>query len=191
MAGGLAEPMFQDASPRGERRGVKVQVLLCFCVGFCFAVLFNLGGDEQKVTTQDAAVTMAMESMQSTRTQLSQSAMLRPSIEQLKAKIHQMNPMQLKEFEAKKHRCELDAARIAGKVLKHAVPMAGLATACEAFALVDDRLAGEGTGKILGINDPILGYVVVGVFGTIWTLYILASKEMPDDGIGLDGDGRL
>merc|ERR1711977_30652 len=56
-------------------------------------------------------------------------------------------------------------------------------------ALVDDRLAGEGTGKGLGINDPILGWVILGVFTTVWALYTAATKELgcqqEEDGLGL------
>merc|ERR1712227_55516 len=57
------------------------------------------------------------------------------------------------------------------------------------MALVDDRLAGEGTGKALGINDPILGWVLVSVFTTIWALYYVSTKELggqrEEDGLGL------
>merc|ERR1712216_90550 len=58
-----------------------------------------------------------------------------------------------------------------------------------AIALVDDRLAGEGTGKALGINDPILGWVIIGVFTTVWAAYYAATKELggqrEEDGLGL------
>merc|ERR1711977_766113 len=47
-----------------------------------------------------------------------------------------------------------------------------------ALALVDDRLVGEGTGKILGINDPVLGWVIIGVLTTIWAVYYTATKEL-------------
>merc|ERR1711904_598646 len=56
-------------------------------------------------------------------------------------------------------------------------------------ALVDDRLVGEGTGKGLGINDPILGWIIIGVFTTVWGLYYAATKELggqqEEDGLGL------
>merc|ERR1712025_1064117 len=58
-----------------------------------------------------------------------------------------------------------------------------------ALALVDDRLAGEGTGKALGISDPILGWIIIGVFSTVWALYYSANKELggqqEEDGLGL------
>merc|ERR1711904_579876 len=56
-------------------------------------------------------------------------------------------------------------------------------------SLVDDRLASEGTGKALGINDPILGWVIIGVFTTIWAVYYVATKDLggqrEEDGLGL------
>merc|ERR1712096_175674 len=59
----------------------------------------------------------------------------------------------------------------------------------QASALVDDRLAGEGTGKALGINNPILGYVILAVFTTIWSFYFTACKDLggerDEDGLGL------
>merc|ERR1711933_18557 len=58
-----------------------------------------------------------------------------------------------------------------------------------AIALVDDRLAGEGTGKALGINDPILGWVLVGVFTVVWGVYYASTKDLggqrEEDGLGL------
>jgi len=59
-----------------------------------------------------------------------------------------------------------------------------------AFALVDDRLNGDGTGLPLGINDPALGFIFVGVLGTIWALYFNAQKDFGDfeddeSGLGL------
>merc|ERR1712093_68223 len=58
-----------------------------------------------------------------------------------------------------------------------------------ASGLVDDRLAGEGTGKALGVNDPVLGWVILAMFTLIWALYYTATKELggqsEDDGLGL------
>merc|ERR1712096_374975 len=56
-------------------------------------------------------------------------------------------------------------------------------------ALVDDRLAGEGTGKVLGINTPILGWIITGVFATIWAAYFASTNELggqnEEDDLGL------
>merc|ERR1712159_983196 len=46
------------------------------------------------------------------------------------------------------------------------------------LALVDDRLAGEGTGKVLGISDPILGWVIFSVFTLVWAFYYIATKDL-------------
>merc|ERR1712232_1123935 len=84
----------------------------------------------------------------------------------------------MQEYEANKRRCEQDVVRYAGKVMGNAAVIGAMTAGCEALALVDDRLAGEGTGKILGINDGILGFVIVGVFTLVWSLYYVAQKEM-------------
>lgn len=60
---------------------------------------------------------------------------------------------------------------------------------------VDDRLAGEGTGKILGINDPSQFWVIVGVFGAVWATYYVATRDVDgtenDDDFGARGAGVL
>lgn len=55
---------------------------------------------------------------------------------------------------------------------------------------VDDRLNGDGVGYPLGISDPTLAWVFVGVAGLIWTLYFIAQKDFgdfedKDSGVGL------
>merc|ERR1711904_644877 len=56
-------------------------------------------------------------------------------------------------------------------------------------SLVDDRLSGEGTGKILGINEPQQGIVLLSVFSTVWALYSFSSPslggQLDEDGLGL------
>merc|ERR1712046_117795 len=64
------------------------------------------------------------------------------------------------------------------KVAHNAIVAASFIMSYSSKALVDDRLAGEGTGKGLGINDPILGWVILGVFTTVWALYTAATKEL-------------
>lgn len=39
----------------------------------------------------------------------------------------------------------------------------------------------EGTGLKLGVNDPVLGYVLFGVFTTIWALYYVGQKDLGGD----------
>ena len=49
---------------------------------------------------------------------------------------------------------------------------------------------GDGTGRPLGVNDPILFWVLLGVFGTVWGVYSTSVKEInpatdDDDGLSL------
>lgn len=58
----------------------------------------------------------------------------------------------------------------------------------EAFALVDERLSTEGTGLGLGLSNPLLGWILVGVFTLIWILYFTTYtnvKEDEDSGLSL------
>ena len=45
---------------------------------------------------------------------------------------------------------------------------------------VDDRLGGEGTGKILGVSG-IEGWAIIGVFTLVWALYYAAQKDLGGD----------
>merc|ERR1712187_920199 len=72
-----------------------------------------------------------------------------------------------------------------GKVMKGAAVAAPLLKGCEAMALVDERLAGEGTGKALGVNDPALVVAIVVTFFTVWILWFGSQKFLGDDS-GLD-----
>merc|ERR1712159_628531 len=75
------------------------------------------------------------------------------------------------------------------RFISEAIKTASLIVTQPALALVDDRLAGEGTGKALGINDPILGWVIISVFTVVWALYYVATKDLggqrDEDGLGL------
>jgi hypothetical protein len=42
---------------------------------------------------------------------------------------------------------------------------------------VDDRLNGDGAGIALGVNDPVLGAHLLGVFTAIWALYYIANSS--------------
>jgi photosystem II PsbW protein len=64
---------------------------------------------------------------------------------------------------------------------------ATLAYAHPVFALVDERLSGEGTGLGLGISNPRLTWILVGVIALVWVLYFVYSSNLPegDDDSGL------
>lgn len=69
-----------------------------------------------------------------------------------------------------------------GAAIKSAVISGAVAlSASPAFALVDDRMSTEGTGRMLGVNDPVLGWVIFGVFTTIWALYFVGQKDLGGD----------
>lgn len=54
---------------------------------------------------------------------------------------------------------------------------------------VDNRLNGDGAGIPLGLNEPILGWVMLGVFSLIWVLYATTAKSFgaqdEEDGLSL------
>ncbi|PNH04351.1 Photosystem II reaction center W protein, chloroplastic [Tetrabaena socialis] len=52
--------------------------------------------------------------------------------------------------------------------------------ASPAFALVDDRLNGDGTGLAFGVNEPVLGLVLVGVFSTMWAIWFTSQRDLGD-----------
>jgi photosystem II PsbW protein len=51
-------------------------------------------------------------------------------------------------------------------------------TASPAFALVDKRLNGDGTRLPFGINDPILGWILVSVFGAVWAVFSQSTSSL-------------
>ncbi|KAG1660908.1 hypothetical protein FOA52_007948 [Chlamydomonas sp. UWO 241] len=60
-----------------------------------------------------------------------------------------------------------------------------------AFALVDERMNGDGTGLPFGINNGALGLAMIGVFGLIWSQWYAAQKDLgdfedKDDGLKID-----
>ena len=65
--------------------------------------------------------------------------------------------------------------------------MASVAISFPALAVVDERLGGEGTGQVLGLSDPALGWIFFGVITLVWALYFVFSQGLPegDDDSGL------
>ena len=72
------------------------------------------------------------------------------------------------------------AARGAGASLLAAAG-AVTASAGPALALVDERMSTEGTGLSLGLSNNLLGWILLGVFGLIWSLYTVYSSTLDDD----------
>ncbi|EYU46503.1 hypothetical protein ABFS82_04G036400 [Erythranthe guttata] len=50
-----------------------------------------------------------------------------------------------------------------------------------AMALVDERLSTEGTGLPFGLSNNLLGWILLGVFGLIWTLYFTYTSGLDED----------
>eukprot|EP00793_Prasinoderma_coloniale_P006395 PRCOL_00001225-RA len=78
------------------------------------------------------------------------------------------------------------------KLSSAAVGMAAAVTASPAYAVIEERMGGEGAGAYgrlpLGINDPILGFVLGGVVVTVWGLYLSQGGNVgyDDEDSGLD-----
>ncbi|KAH0636849.1 hypothetical protein KY289_036764 [Solanum tuberosum] len=50
-----------------------------------------------------------------------------------------------------------------------------------AMALVDERMSTEGTGLPFGLSNNLLGWILFGVFGLIWSLYTVYTSGIDDD----------
>lgn len=50
---------------------------------------------------------------------------------------------------------------------------------------VDERLNGDGTGLILGINDELLGFILLTIPALVFSQFFYAQK---DDGIAAGGE---
>ncbi|KAL3644932.1 hypothetical protein CASFOL_010112 [Castilleja foliolosa] len=50
-----------------------------------------------------------------------------------------------------------------------------------AMALVDERMSTEGTGLPFGLSNNLLGWILFGMFGLIWTLYFTYVSSLDED----------
>ncbi|GBF94555.1 photosystem II reaction center W chloroplastic-like [Raphidocelis subcapitata] len=87
-------------------------------------------------------------------------------------------------------RCTASLQQQAKKAAAAVVAAPALLAASPAFAIVDERLNGDGTGLPFGVNDPALGWVIVGVAGLVWALFFNSQKDFgdfedPDSGLDL------
>eukprot|EP00271_Cylindrocystis_brebissonii_P011615 TRINITY_DN29489_c0_g1_i1.p1 TRINITY_DN29489_c0_g1~~TRINITY_DN29489_c0_g1_i1.p1 ORF type:complete len:129 (+),score=16.50 TRINITY_DN29489_c0_g1_i1:231-617(+) len=83
--------------------------------------------------------------------------------------------------------CSAERKPLAAQVSAASIAAASAFSAHPALALVDERLSTEGTGLSLGLSNPALGWILVGVFAGIWALYFAYSSSLPegDDDSGL------
>ncbi|KAJ0981588.1 hypothetical protein J5N97_009843 [Dioscorea zingiberensis] len=49
------------------------------------------------------------------------------------------------------------------------------------LALVDERMSTEGTGLSLGVSNNLLGWILLGVFGIIWSLFFVYTSTLEED----------
>ncbi|KAL8148841.1 photosystem II reaction center W protein, chloroplastic-like [Apium graveolens] len=50
-----------------------------------------------------------------------------------------------------------------------------------AMGLVDERLSTEGTGLPFGLSNNLLGWILFGMFGLIWSLYFVYTSGLDED----------
>ncbi|KAI3882431.1 hypothetical protein MKW92_005077 [Papaver armeniacum] len=50
-----------------------------------------------------------------------------------------------------------------------------------AVALVDERMSTEGTGLPFGLSNNLLGWILFGIFGLIWTIYFVYTSTLDED----------
>jgi photosystem II PsbW protein len=75
--------------------------------------------------------------------------------------------------------CKAQQSPVA-KAVAAATALPALLAAHPAFALVDDRLGGEGTGKVLGVSGGE-GWAIIGAFATIWAIFYASTRELGGD----------
>ncbi|KAK0601580.1 hypothetical protein LWI29_025517 [Acer saccharum] len=68
-----------------------------------------------------------------------------------------------------------------GASLMAAVAALATTVAGPAAALVDERMSTEGTGLPFGLSNNLLGWILLGVFGLIWSLYFIYAADLDDD----------
>ncbi|MBA0877190.1 hypothetical protein Goshw_012236 [Gossypium schwendimanii] len=63
------------------------------------------------------------------------------------------------------------------------VAAAAVVTAAAALVmvLVDERLSTEGTGLPFGLSNNLLGWILFGVFGLIWTFFFIYVSSLEED----------
>ncbi|KAK9057359.1 hypothetical protein SSX86_022194 [Deinandra increscens subsp. villosa] len=62
-----------------------------------------------------------------------------------------------------------------------AAAVAATVSSPAAMALVDERMSTEGTGLPFGLSNNLLGWILLGVFGLIWTLYFSYTGGLEED----------
>jgi photosystem II PsbW protein len=77
--------------------------------------------------------------------------------------------------------CAAQKQNMMAKAAAAGIPLTTFLAAHPAMALVDDRLATEGTGKIFGINDNGLFWNMLAIFTSVWAVFYLSQKDLGGD----------
>ncbi|XP_065854347.1 photosystem II reaction center W protein, chloroplastic [Euphorbia lathyris] len=83
-------------------------------------------------------------------------------------------------------RCSMEEKKAETKKIEMVSSMAAAAAAMSAaagpaMALVDERMSTEGTGLPFGLSNNLLGWILLGVFGLIWSLYTVYTSSLDED----------
>merc|ERR1719428_1944723 len=165
--------MLHESAPKGTSRGGKFLIAASFFAGLGLGLVL-MGGGGQQLEVQDPALMMAATGATNLRVP-TKGLVKQMKMESMKTGI----PM--KEVNGMVLRCQQTLGKVVGK----SVVMGGLLKGCEALALVDERLAGEGTGLSFGVNDPSLGFAIGGSVLFIFIAWLSAQDQLgPDEGRG-------
>ncbi|XP_077239032.1 photosystem II reaction center W protein, chloroplastic-like [Tasmannia lanceolata] len=81
--------------------------------------------------------------------------------------------------EEKPSTCNMGGSMTMGASLMAAVCAATISS--PALALVDERMSTEGTGLSLGLSNNLLGWILLGIFALIWSLYFVYTSTLEED----------
>ncbi|KAK4376259.1 hypothetical protein RND71_006936 [Anisodus tanguticus] len=79
-----------------------------------------------------------------------------------------------------KVRCSMERKAEGEEVHESKLGMCGSLMAA-AMALVDERMSTKGTGLLFGLSNNLLGWILFGVFGLIWSLYTVYTSSLDED----------
>ncbi|WOG87382.1 hypothetical protein DCAR_0206606 [Daucus carota subsp. sativus] len=87
---------------------------------------------------------------------------------------------------AGKVRCSMEVKSRSDSKVGMGASLAVMATAAAmsspaAMALVDERMSTEGTGLPFGLSSNLLGWILFGMFGLIWSLYFVYASGLDED----------
>lgn len=71
-----------------------------------------------------------------------------------------------------------NVSEVAKKAAAFAAGLPALVAASPAFALVDERMNGDGVGLPFGVNEGVLGWAIFGALGAVWALWFQGQKDL-------------